>query len=138
MPSLDDFPDEIIRQILEFLSPQQAYHDALLVSKRFHRLATEPLLWRHYCQISFDYWHWEHGFGDKLATRASKTQWRALWRRRQYRNDLCARLLNEIIATKVGRVAKLAKMSRMGYDVKDFLLEQIRTPDNAEDVLARR
>ncbi|PSR92333.1 hypothetical protein BD289DRAFT_459698 [Coniella lustricola] len=138
MPSLDDFPDEIIRQILEFISPQQAYNNALLVSKRFYRIATEPLLWRHYCQVSFNHWHWEHGFDEKLVARASKTQWRALWRLRHYRNDLCARLLNEIIATKVERVAKLARMSRMGYDVKDFLLEQIRTPDTAEDVLARR
>lgn len=138
MAAIDNVPDEIIRQILEYVPPAQSYDDILLLSKRFKRIAFEPLLWKHYCQISFRYWHADHRLSEKLAARASKTDWRELWKIRQYRNDLCARLLDHIIATKVGRMEKVARICRFGYDAKDFLLEQIQTPDTAEDALARR
>lgn len=136
--SLDSVPDEIIRQILQHVAPDDAFDTLPLVSKRLQRLSVEPLLWKHYCQISYSFWDPQHRFDQKLGDLASKTPWRALWRRRKYRNDLIARLLDEIIATKVSRLAKIGDICQFGYDAKDFLLDQIRTPDSAEDALARR
>lgn len=138
MASIDSMPDEIIRQVLQHVPPQQAYDNIPLVSKKLKRIATDPLLWKYYCQTSFRYWHPSHRLDDKLRARASKTAWRDLWRRRKYRNDLAARLLDEILATKVSRMAKVGRICQLGYDAKDFLLEQIETPDSAEDALARR
>lgn len=138
MATLDDVPDEIIRQILQYIPPEAAFENVQLVSKRLTRLVNEPLLWRHYCQVSFRYWNAEHHLSEKLGARASKTAWRELWRRRKYRNNLVARLLNEIIATKVGRLERVGRICQYGYDVKDFLLEQSRTDDSVEDALARR
>ncbi|KAF3763623.1 hypothetical protein M406DRAFT_94515 [Cryphonectria parasitica EP155] len=136
--SLDNVPDEIVRQILQYVPPGEAYYQVPLVSKRLRRLAFEPLLWRDYCQSCFRYWHAEHCLGEKLQSRASKTDWRGLWRLRQERNDLSARLLDKAIATKVGRMGNIGKICQLGYDAKDFLLEQVQTPDTADDVLARR
>lgn len=138
MTTLDNVPDEIIRQILQHVPPEQAYDNALLVSKKFKRIAIDPLLWKYYCQTSFRYWHPKHRIDEKLASRASKTAWRELWRRRKCHNDLAAKLLNEIIASKVSRLARIGKICQFGYDVKDLLLGQIQTPDSAEDALARR
>lgn len=138
MATLDNVPDEIIRQILHHVPPDDAFDSLPLVSQRFNRLAIEPLLWKHFCQTSYRFWHAQHRIDQKLEAMASRTPWRDLWRRRKYRNDMIARLLDEIIATKVSRLTKIGSICQFGYDAKDFLLEQIQTPDSAEDALARR
>lgn len=138
MATIDDVPVEIIRQIIQHVPPEEACHSLPLVSKRLKRVAFEPLLWKFFCQTSYRFWNSEHRLSDKLEARASKTPWRDLWRRRKYRNDLIARLLDGIISTKVNRFAKLGRICQFRYDAKDFLLEQVDVPDSAEDFLARR
>lgn len=138
MAILDDVPDEIIRHILQYVSPAETYDTIPLVSKRLQRVANESLLWKYYCQTSFRYWNPEHRFREKLETRASRTAWRELWRRRKYRDELVGRLLNDIIATKVGRQERVGRICQYGYDAKDFLLEQSRADETVEDGLARR
>lgn len=138
MAVLDHVPDEIIRHIFQYVSPAETYANIPLVSKRLRQVANESLLWKYYCQTAFRYWNAEHRFREKLTSRASKTAWRDLWRRRNYRNELIARLLNEIITTKIGRQEKLGRICQFGYDAKDFLLEQSRADETAEDGLARR
>lgn len=138
MAVLDNVPDEIIRHILQYVSPTEAYQTVPLVSKRLQRVANESLLWKYYCQISYRYWNTEHRFREKLEARASRTAWRDLWRRRRYRNDLIAGLLNDIIATTVGRRERVGRICQYGYDAKDFLLEQSRADDSVGDGLARR
>lgn len=138
MATIHDMPDEIIRQVIQHVSPEEAFNTCPLVSKTFKRVAFDSLLWRNFCQTSFRFWHPEHRLKEKLESRASQTIWRDLWRRRKYRNDLIARLLDGIIATKVDRFAKMGQIGQYGYDAKDYLLEQINTPDSLEDSLARR
>lgn len=138
MAVLDDVPDEIIRHILQYVSPLETYETIPLVSRRLRLVAHDSLLWRYYCQISYRYWHPEHRLHEKLDTSASKTPWRELWRRRKSRNDLMARLLDGIIATKMARQEKLGRICMFGYDAKDFLLEQSRADEGVEDGLARR
>lgn len=142
MAVLNDVPDEIIRQILQYVSPAETYNTIPLVCKRFQRVAThEPLLWKYYCQSSFRYWAAEHEFHKTIENRnrpASRTAWRELWRKRTYRNELMARLLNDIIATKVARMERVGRICQFGYDAKDFLLEQSRADETVEDGLARR
>lgn len=138
MATMDDVPVEILRQIIQHVPPEEAYESLPLVSKRMKRVAAEPLLWKYFCQTCFRFWNSEHCIGDKLESRASKTPWRDLWRRRKYRNDLIARLLNSIVSTKVNRYLKMGRLCQYRYDAKDFLLEQVNTPDSAEDCLARR
>lgn len=138
MAVFNDVPDEIIRHILQYVSPTETYETIPLVSKRLQRVANESLLWKYYCQISFRYWNAEHRFREKLETRASRAAWRDLWRRRKYGDEVVARLLNDIIATTVSRRERIGQICQYGYDAKDFLLEQSRADDTVADGLARR
>ncbi|KAL2024768.1 hypothetical protein VTK56DRAFT_5589 [Thermocarpiscus australiensis] len=139
MPSsLEDFPDEIIRHILFFLPPEDNLESFQLLSRRFHHLANESLLWRWHCQSSFRYWHPDHKFHEKLTARASSVDWRGLWIKRKRNNIKVARLLDGVLSTKVGQLKRLQQICELGYDAKDYLLEQCHVDDSAEDVLARR
>ena len=138
MPSIHVTPDEILRQILYFVSPDDNLSSIQPLSKRFYLLANEPLLWRYHCRFSFRYWHDDHGFHDKLQRKVSETDWKALYLVRKKRNARLALLLDSVLATKVGRLRKFEQICLLGYDAKDFLLEQCNTSDAAEDVLARR
>lgn len=138
MATIHDVPDEIIRQIIQHVPPEEAFDTCPLVSKTFKRVAFDSLLWKCFCQSSFRFWHPEHRIKERLRSRASQTPWRDLWRRRKFRNDLFAQLLNEIIATKIDRFTRMGHICQYGYDAKDFLLAQVDTPDSVEDYLARR
>lgn len=135
---LDQIPDEIIQHLLYYVSPEDTLHNFQLLSRRFRHLANEPLLWKYYCRSTFRFWHSEHDFRSKLKQRASEVNWKRLFILRKTRNGQISRLLDEIIATKVGRLRRFEQISRLGYDAKDFLLEQCRIDESAEDVLARR
>lgn len=135
---LDQIPDEIIQHLLYYVSPEDTLHNFQLLSHRFRHLANEPLLWKYYCRNTFRFWHSEHDFHSKLRHIASDVDWKRLFILRKTRNGQISRLLDEIIATKVGRLRRIEQISRLGYDAKDFLLEQCRIDESAEDVLARR
>jgi F-box protein 21 len=138
MASLDSFPDEIIRVVLNFVSPEDNLASVQPLSRRFNHLAEEPLLWRHYCCCTWRHWHPDHKFGDKLAARASSVDWKSLWLWRQRNRVEVARLFDGMLSTRVGQLKSFEQICLKGYDAKDFLLEQCRTDDSAEDVLARR
>lgn len=138
MASLELVPDEIIRHILYYIAPEEILSSVQILSRRLHRLANEPLLWKYYCRISFEYWNPEHQFQQKLTLRASEVEWKPLWMERNRRNRRVSYLMDGILATKVGRLHKFGQICMLGYDAKDFLLEQCHTDESAEDVLARR
>ncbi|KAK4124152.1 hypothetical protein N657DRAFT_617048 [Parathielavia appendiculata] len=136
--SLEDTPDEIVRQILLYLPPEDTLESFQLLSRRYHHLANEALLWRWHCQTSFRWWNPEHKLQEKLEALASSVDWRGLWITRKRRNIKAARLLDGVIFSKVGQLKKLKGICELGYDVKDYLLEQCHVDESAEDVLARR
>ncbi|KAK0610456.1 hypothetical protein B0T17DRAFT_500397 [Bombardia bombarda] len=138
MTSLNDVPEEIIRHILSYVSPEDNLRAFQLLSSRFHHIANDSLLWRYYCQTSFTYWHPDHRIQEKFAARASSVEWKRLWMARKGKNVQTSRNLDGIIASKVGQLRRLQQICLLGYDAKDFLLEQCRSDDSAEDVLARR
>lgn len=131
-------PDEIMVRILYFVSPEENLSSFQLISRRHSRLANEPLLWKHHCRTSFKHWDSRHEFALKLALPATAVDWKRLWMMRRGQNARVLRLLDDILATKIGRVAKFEQICLLEYDAKDILLEQCSTPDSASDVLARR
>ncbi|KAH7325087.1 Transglutaminase-like superfamily-domain-containing protein [Stachybotrys elegans] len=135
--SMDTLPDESVGQMLYYMRPEDLAA-AQLVSRRFQRLANEPLLWKRHCQDSFKYWSPEHEFEDKLRQSASDVNWKSLYITRVKRNAKAAQLLAGIIQAPVPREARFEDLCVMGYDVKEYLKKQIATPDDADDVLARR
>lgn len=138
MASLGDCPDEIIRHVLLYVPPEDALLSIQLVSRRFFWLGNEPLLWKHHCRRSFTYWHPDHEFQWKLAERATSIKWKRLWVARKKTNIKVARLLDGVIETKVGQLKRIQQICHMGYDAKDYLLEQCHCDPSAEDFLARR
>jgi len=138
MPSLDDVPDEIVRHVLLFVSPEDNLGSVQLIARRLGHLANEPLLWRYHCRRSFKYWAPEHRLLEKLAAKASEVEWKELWIERKRLNIRNRRLFDGLLSTKVGRLRKLGKICELGYDAKDFLLEQLYADDSVPDVLARR
>jgi len=138
MPTLNDFPDEIIRHVLWFVSPEDNLEIVQHLSRRFYHLGNESLLWRHYCRASFTYWHPDHDIENKFAAIPSSVAWKTLWVTRKRSTTKVSRLLDGILSTKVGQLRKLQQICLLGYDAKDYLLEQCHVDESAEDVLARR
>ncbi|RSL67108.1 hypothetical protein CEP53_003135 [Fusarium sp. AF-6] len=136
--SFSEVPDEIIQHLLYYVSPEDTLTNFQLISHRLRRLANEPLLWRYHCQSSFKFWHPEHRFHQRLRDRAPETPWKKLFIIRKCRNAQISRLLDEILATKVGRLRRFEEVCKLGYDAKDFLLEQCNADDSIDDHLARR
>jgi F-box protein 21 len=73
-----------------------------------------------------------------LKVTVASVDWKHLFLVRSRRNHVVSRLLDEILATKVGRLKKMERICRMGYDAKDILLVQCHTHESVPDVLARR
>jgi F-box protein 21 len=136
--SLADVPDDIIRQILLYVPPEDNLAVLQLVCKRWLVLARDPVLWRRHCRTSFKFWNPTHRIAQRLVDRASEVGWHELWIQRKATDARNERLLRDLLSSKVGRLKKLGEICRHGYDAKDFLLEQLRTDDSVEDVLARR
>ncbi|KAG7134557.1 hypothetical protein HYQ45_007528 [Verticillium longisporum] len=138
MPTLEEIPDEIIHHILSFVSPENNLLRVQLLSRRLNTIANEPLLWRQHCRTAFTYWGPDHDFQAKLDGKVSDVDWKALFLVRKATNARISNLFDGILATKLGRVRRFEQICLLGYDAKDFLLEQCHTIDTADDVLARR
>jgi F-box protein 21 len=107
-------------------------------SKRFNRLGSEPLLWRHHCRVGFKYWDSKHRISQKFAGSVGDVDWKTLYTyRRRIDKDTTA-LLDSILKGQIDRISKFKSISEFGYDAKDTLLRHCRTSNDAEDVLARR
>lgn len=136
--SLQQIPDEIIQHLLYYVPPEDNLSSFQYLDHRLRHLANESLLWKYHCQSSFTYWNPEHNFYRCLRDRASNTPWKKIFLIRKSRNAQVERLLVEILETKVGRLKRFEKVCKLGYDAKDYLLEQCHADESAEDVLARR
>ena len=138
MSSLETLPDELVQHLLHYVPPEDILRNFSPLSKRLHRVAQEPLLWRYYCRTTFKYWNADHRLQEKLGHPVHNVDWKGLFLLRLRRNARAAVLLDGIVASRVSRMQKIEQICRFGYDVKDFLLSQCQVDDSAEDVLARR
>jgi F-box protein 21 len=136
--SLDHLPDDIIEHVIRYVSPLDNLEGLQLACRRFSRLASHPLLWRYHCRTSFRYWHPRHRIQEKMKSRASEVDWKSLFVTRIGQNKAIARLLEHILASRVGRIVGMQQICTFGYDAKDFLIAQCNVDDSAQDVLARR
>ncbi|KID83226.1 F-box domain-containing protein [Metarhizium guizhouense ARSEF 977] len=77
-------------------------------------------------------------FGDIIAgATVASVDWKYLFLLRTRSNHFVSKLLDGIVETKVGRLKKIEKIGRLGYDAKDFPLVQCHIHESAPDVLAR-
>lgn len=136
--SLDQLPDDIIQHLLYCLSPGDTLSGFQLTCRRFALLSSEPLIWRYHCVNAFRYWHPGHEFPVKVRAPVAEVDWKGLFIFRRSRNCAISKIFDEILETKVCRFAKIGSIAELGYDAKDFLLEQTKCSEAADDVLARR
>lgn len=133
-----ELPDEVLQHILYYLSPTNLLSNVQRVSKRFSRLASEPLLWRHHCRVQFKYWDSKHRIRQKFLGNVGDVDWKTLYMHRKRVEHETANILDSIIEGQVNRIQKFKMIADFGYDAKDTLLQHCRSSENAEDVLARR
>ncbi|KNG80221.1 F-box domain protein [Aspergillus nomiae NRRL 13137] len=135
--SLDSVPEEILHTILCYSHPcsaaalQQTAH-------RFERATSEPLLWRFYCQVYFQYWDSTHDILQKLSAPTHAVDWKALYVSRHLTDCTASHLLDSILAGQTGRIEKFHALIDLGYDVKDTLIRNISSELETDDHLARR
>jgi F-box protein 21 len=135
---IDRLPDEILHQILLYVSPEDTLINLQRTSIRFSRLGNEPLLWRHHCRTSFRYWDSKHRIRQKFAGNAGDVDWKKIY---IYRRDVDLKTtsaLDGILSGQSRRIEGFERISQFGYDAKDTLLRHCGTGDAVEDVLSRR
>ncbi|KAI9052523.1 hypothetical protein LZ554_003867 [Drepanopeziza brunnea f. sp. 'monogermtubi'] len=131
-------PDEILQHILTFCPPSDLLLNIQSVTKRFHSLAAEPLLWRHHCRAEFKYWEPKHHIQQKFRANVGDVDWKRLYTHRRKVDIRTTALLDRILDRQTDRISNFQSISEYGYDAKDTLLRHCRTDESAEDVLARR
>ncbi|KAF3926687.1 hypothetical protein ABW21_db0203410 [Orbilia brochopaga] len=133
-------PQELIQHIITFV-PDGDLGALERVSRRMHHLSNDPLLWRDRCS-RFKYWEdgWQSisAAADIDSRHGAHHSWKMVFYRRISIDNQAVRLLDQIVASPSRRIEYTEKIASYGYDVKDCLLEQLATPETADDWLARR
>ncbi|KAI7296765.1 hypothetical protein KC340_g15299 [Hortaea werneckii] len=131
-------PDELLEAIILHLPPASTTAFAL-ACRRTNKIAHEPRVWRRHCLAEYCYWQPHHEFKEKLTLPPAQTPWRQLFAERRRTDAEAADLFEALLLTQQERYARMERIANWGYDVKDLLLGIVDgTPEDAEDVLARR
>lgn len=135
---LQSLPDELFEAIVFYLPP-----DATLAfgttCKRSNKIAYEHLVWRRHCLQGWQYWEPRHELQEKLHQPPAQVKWRHLYNERRKIDRKALETFDDMLKTQQLRVQKIEDIVKVGYDVKDLMLDlRDNTADEAEDVLARR
>ena len=135
---LRPLPDEILEAIAFYLPPDATLSFAA-TCKRGNKIAYEHLIWRAHCIHDYRYWEPRHELDDMLDWPPAQTQWRQLYNERRKIDKQALKTFEEVLKTQQHRIQRIEEITKDGYDVKDvFAKVRDETPDEAEDVLARR
>jgi F-box protein 21 len=134
--SLQDLPDEVVQNILEYVSFNTAL-SLSTTSRRFHNLANEPRLWKSYCLNDFRYWSASHKRKEKLRD-ASCDDWKALYISRAAAPRPTRHLINHIVNNPTGQIDTLSNIVGLGYDAKDTLLNLFHSSPSSPNHLAQK
>jgi len=131
-------PDELLESIVCHLPPDAAIAFGS-TSKQCNKIVYEPLVWRRHCMQGWRYWHEKHAIEDKLEQPPIRTKWRQVYSERRRIDKVCADEFEDLLASQQHRLLRIENIAKMGNDARGILQERRDdTPDDAEDVLARR
>lgn len=134
-----DLPDELLGAVILELATASDTVLFGLTCKRVYALAAASPVWRRHCLGTWQSWNAQHDFHSKLSRPPLETDWRALYVERVTTDRLALDLFETVLATQQARASRMHDLAVHGSDVQDLLLRLVReTPDEAEDVLARR
>ncbi|ROW07475.1 hypothetical protein VPNG_07114 [Cytospora leucostoma] len=139
LPGLLQLPDELLDSVISQLAtPSDTAHFGL-TCKHAHTLVGASLVWRRHCLTQWQHWAPRYELPVKLAQPPLHTDWRQLYVERVNTDRTAAGLFESLLLSQQNRVQRMQEIAVKGYDVQDLLLRlKNETPDEAEDVLARR
>lgn len=139
LPGLLQLPDELLDSVISQLaSPSDTVHFGL-TCKHAHALVGTSLVWRRHCLARWQHWAPQHELPAKLVQPPLHTDWRQLCGERVSTDRAAAGMFESLLLSQQNRVQHMQEIAAKGYDVQDLLLRlKNETPDEAEDVLARR
>lgn len=134
-----DLADELLEAIITQISCASETVHFSLVCKRLHRLVIASPAWRRHCLATWVIWDSSHDIDTKIAQKPLETDWYALYLQRIRTDRRASQLFESLLATQRARGPRMHELALIGYDVKDQLVGLFEdTPDEADDVLARR
>ena len=139
LPALLQLPDELLDCVISQIATPDDTHRFGLTCTRAHELVCASPVWRRHCLETWKYWAPRHDVSAKLAQPPLHTDWRQLFVERVRTDRMASRTFEALLLTQQGRAQRMQEIAAEGLDVQDLLLKiKDETPDDAEDVLARR
>lgn len=139
LPKLLQLPDELL-SVVVCHTPTPADTAAFgLACRRVHKIVCTSPVWKQHCITTWQHWDPQHGLSAKVAKPPLQTDWRQLFLQRENNDIEAALVFKDLLSVQHKRLHRMRDIAEKGQDVQDLLLNlRDRTPDEAEDVLARR
>ncbi|GAB7361350.1 hypothetical protein MBLNU230_g1406t1 [Neophaeotheca triangularis] len=138
IPRILTLPDELLESIVYYLGPEETVACGL-TCRQLNKITHEPLVWRRHCRQTWRFWKEGQDFEERLKRPPVQTKWQQLFNQRTALDQENARLFDTMLQEQSKRVERMDRLAQDSYDAKDLLLRlRDTTPDDAEDVLARR
>ncbi|KAH8727189.1 Hemimethylated DNA-binding protein YccV like-domain-containing protein [Phaeosphaeriaceae sp. PMI808] len=137
-PSFTTLPTEILETIFLDLDPRSLISVSQTSKFIKHLTLDSPIIWRYLCQTQFRTWHPRHNIDAKFAGPLSDVDWRSLYIEKFKVGARARSLLDCVVRTQHQRIRCITELADIGYDAKETLLRELKCPDDAHDVLARR
>lgn len=136
--ALQYLPDELLEAVIFHLPADDTVAFAR-TCKRGKQIALEHLVWRNHCLQGWRYWDARHDLKNKISDPPAQTKWRYMYNERRKNDKQALELFNDLLATQQNRIHRMEEISKLGDDATDLMMElRDQTPNDAEDVLARR
>ncbi|KAG8169909.1 hypothetical protein KVR01_000654 [Diaporthe batatas] len=139
LPQLLQLPDELL-SVVTWHIPTAAETAAFgSTCRRLRKIVCTSPVWREHCLTTWNYWEPRHELPAKLALPPLQTDWRQLYLQRVSSDLEAVHVFQDMISSERSRMSRMDEIAQKGHDVQDLLLNlKDRTPEHAEDVLARR
>lgn len=139
VPKLLQLPDELL-SVVTWHIPTAADTAAFgSTCRRLRKIVCTSPVWKKHCLTTWNYWEPRHELLVKLALPPLQTDWRQLFLQRVSSDLEAVHVFQDMISSQQGRMNRMHEIAEKGRDVQDLLLNlKDRTPEHAEDVLARR
>jgi F-box protein 21 len=110
-----------------------------LTCRRVRKIVCTSPVWKKHCLTTWKYWEPRHQLPAKLTQPPLQTDWRQLFLQRVGIDLEAAIVFQDMISSQTKRMSRMNEIAKKRHDVQDLLRNlRDRTPDQAEDVLARR
>lgn len=138
-PHLLQLPDELLGVVVSHIPTAEDTAAFGLTCQRVYKIVCTSPVWRRHCIATWKHWDPQHELSAKLAQPPLQIDWRQLFHQRVDKDVKAALAFKDLISTQQKRLHRMHEIAEKGHDVHDLLLNlRDRTPDQAEDVLARR